>query len=188
MHKLIDAGFNVKLNCVLMKGVNDDEIIDFIELSKAHPFHVRFIEFMPFDGNRWQMNKLVSHETIMNVVGDAYAKRDILRLQDKPHDTARNYRIAGYEGTFAIISTVTNPFCDSCNRIRLTANGRLKNCLFSASESDLLTPLREGKDIEPIIAKTVKAKFASRGGMDTLEKFSNPDNYEQNRSMITIGG
>ena len=102
--------------------------------------------------------------------------------------TATNYKIKNYNGSFAIISSVTNPFCDSCNRIRLTANGQLKNCLFSSTESDLLTPLREGKDVEPIIKKAIQAKFNIRGGMDTLEKLEEPKLHSQNRSMITIGG
>ena len=87
-----------------------------------------------------------------------------------------------------MISSVTNPFCDTCNRIRLTANGQIKNCLFSNTESDLLTPLREGKPIEPIIAKALQSKFKMRGGRDTDEKLQSPDIHGQNRSMITIGG
>jgi cyclic pyranopterin phosphate synthase len=186
--QLVDKRFNVKLNCVLMKGVNDDEIIDFIKLSEKHLIHVRFIEFMPFDGNRWNMTKLVSQEEILNCVETEFEKEAIQRIKDRPNDTSRNYQIKGYKGTFAIISTVTNPFCDSCNRVRLTANGQIKNCLFSASETDLLSPLRAGEDIGPIIEKAIKGKFKSRGGMDTLEKFKDPSLHGQNRSMITIGG
>ena len=93
-----------------------------------------------------------------------------------------------HAGSFAVISSITSPFCDSCNRIRLTANGHLKNCLFSSTESDLLTPLRAGKDITEIIAKTVKSKLKIRGGMDTLEKLESPDLHGKNRSMIAIGG
>jgi len=188
IHKLMEAGFEVKINCVLIRNFNDNEIIDFIRLSQALPVHIRFIEFMPFDGNQWNMDKLVSYAAIMEQVENAFAKTAILRLQDRPHDTAKNYRIEGFKGTFAIISTVTNPFCDSCNRIRLTANGRLKNCLFSASEADLLTAYRSGESILPIVQKAIGAKFKSRGGMDTQEKFSDPENYEKNRSMIAIGG
>lgn len=186
--ELVENGFEVKLNCVLIKGVNDDEIIDFIKLSEKHPIHIRFIEFMPFDGNQWDMSKLVSYQKIMDCVHTAFAKADIKRIADRPNDTSRNYKIDGYKGTFAIISTVTNPFCDSCNRIRLTANGQIKNCLFSATETDLLTALRAGQAIEPLIEKAIKAKYKTRGGMDTLEKFKDPSQYEKNRSMITIGG
>ena len=186
--KLVEHGFQVKLNCVLVKGFNENEIVDFIRLGKSNNIHIRFIEFMPFDGNKWNLDKMVSYKDIMDYVEKAFVKDEILRIEDKPHDTAKNYQIKGYQGTFAIISSVTNPFCDSCNRIRLTANGRLKNCLFSASESDLLTPFREGKPITPIIQKAVQAKFKSRGGMDTLEKLKNPELHSKNRSMITIGG
>ncbi|MBL4664180.1 MAG: GTP 3',8-cyclase MoaA [Flavobacteriaceae bacterium] len=185
---LVSEGFNVKLNAVLMKGFNENEIIDFIDLTKDLPVSVRFIEFMPFDGNKWDMDKMVSYETIMEYVNAHYSEEEIERLQDAPNDTSKNYKIIGYKGSFAVISSVTNPFCDSCNRLRLTANGQLKNCLFSATESDLLTNLRAGKDITPIIKKAVQAKFKIRGGMDTLEKLKDPKFHSQNRSMITIGG
>ena len=185
---LIDEGFYVKLNAVLIKGFNDNEIIDFIKLTKDLPVSVRFIEFMPFDGNKWDKEKMVSYAEVMSLVNSEFDNAAILRIEDAPNDTSKNYKIKGYKGSFAIISSVTNPFCDSCNRIRLTANGKLKNCLFSASESDLLTPLREGKDIEPIIQKAIQAKFKIRGGMDTLKKLEEPKLHSQNRSMITIGG
>ena len=185
---LVNEGFNVKLNAVLIKGFNDNEIIDFIQLSKNLPVSVRFIEFMPFDGNKWDKEKMVSYAEVMAYVNDNFKPEDVIRLQDAPNDTSKNYQIKDYKGTFAIISSVTNPFCDSCNRIRLTANGKLKNCLFSATESDLLTPLRQGQNIEPIIQKAIQSKYKVRGGMDTLEKLEEPKLHSQNRSMITIGG
>ncbi len=185
---LIDEGFKVKVNAVLMKDFNEDEIIDFVEFTKEKPIAMRFIEFMPFDGNQWDMSKLVSYKEIMTCVNASYNNNEVLRLQDAPNDTSKNYRIKGYQGSFAIISTVTNPFCDSCNRLRLTANGQLKNCLFSATENDLLTGLREGKDIEPLIKMAVASKQKIRGGMDSLQKLKDPELHSQNRSMISIGG
>ena len=143
---------------------------------------------MPFDGNKWDMAKMLSYKEIMQRVCETFSEDQIIRMNDAPNDTSKNYKIKGYAGSFAIISSVTNPFCDSCNRLRLTANGRLKNCLFSASESDLLTTLRAGKSIEPIIQKAVSSKLKIRGGMDTLEKLQEPKLHSQNRSMITIGG
>ncbi|OUR91135.1 cyclic pyranopterin phosphate synthase MoaA [Flavobacteriales bacterium 34_180_T64] len=185
---LIKEGFNVKLNAVLIKDFNDNEIVDFINLTKELPISVRFIEFMPFDGNKWDKAKMVTYTEVMTLVNTSFETNEIIRIKDAPNDTSKNYKIKGYKGSFAIISSVTNPFCDSCNRIRLTANGRLKNCLFSSSESDLLTPLRAGKNIEPIIQKAIRAKFKIRGGMDTLEKLESPELHSKNRSMISIGG
>tara|TARA_B110000211_G_scaffold218976_1_gene264280 strand:- start:2528 stop:3391 length:864 start_codon:yes stop_codon:yes gene_type:complete len=185
---LIEKGFNVKINAVLIKGFNDDEIIDFINLTKDFPISFRFIEFMPFDGNKWDLKKMVSYAEVLERVNNHFPIENVERIKDAENDTSKNYRIKGYKGSFAIISSVTNPFCDSCNRLRLTADGKLKNCLFSASESDLLTAFREGKSIEPIIQKAVLGKFKIRGGMDTLEKLKRPDLHSKNRSMITIGG
>lgn len=185
---LVKEGFTVKVNVVLMKDFNENEIIDFINLTKDLPIVIRFIEFMPFDGNKWDMGKMVSYAEVMHYVNASFSEENIERLQDAPNDTSKNYKISGYKGSFAIISSVTNPFCDTCNRLRLTANGQLKNCLFSSTESDLLTTLRSGNSIEPIIQKAVQAKFKVRGGMDTLEKLQEPKLHNNNRSMITIGG
>lgn len=185
---LVKEGFKVKVNAVLMKGFNENEIIDFINFTRDLPVVVRFIEFMPFDGNKWDMSKMVSYAEVMTYVNNAFAEDQVERLQDAPNDTSKNYKIKGYKGGFAIISSVTNPFCDSCNRLRLTANGQLKNCLFSSGESDLLTTLRAGESIEPVIQKAVLAKLKVRGGMDTLKKLQEPKLHNNNRSMITIGG
>jgi cyclic pyranopterin phosphate synthase len=185
---LVKEGFTVKVNAVLMKGFNDNEIIDFINYTKDLPISVRFIEFMPFDGNKWDMSKMVSYKEVMDQVYETFTSDDVERLQDAPNDTSKNYKIKGFKGSFAIISSVTNPFCDSCNRLRLTANGQLKNCLFSSKEGDLLSVLRSGKSIEPAIKKAVEAKHKVRGGMDTLEKLQEPKLHSNNRSMITIGG
>lgn len=188
IHKVSnDPFFKVKLNAVLIKGFNDMEIIDFIELTKEMDLSMRFIEFMPFDGNRWNMEKLVSQEEVLSIVHQHYQKEKTIRLIDQKNDTARNFKIEGFKGTFAIISTVTNPFCDSCNRIRLMANGKIKNCLFSTGETDLLTHYRAGKDIKPLIQENISAKKESRGGLIQNEAFTNTDNHK-NRSMIMIGG
>ena len=131
---------------------------------------------------------MVSLQEILDTVNSEFKSNSVLRLQDAKNDTSKNYRINDYKGTFAIISSVTNPFCDSCNRLRLTANGQIKNCLFSAEESDLLTSFRNGKDIQPIIQKAVLSKLKIRGGMDTLEKLKEPNLHTKNRSMVAIGG
>ncbi|MCG9791263.1 GTP 3',8-cyclase MoaA [Flavobacterium algicola] len=180
--------FNLRLNVVVMKGFNDNEIIDFIELTKDRNIMIRFIEFMPFDGNKWNKEKLVSYAEIINQANDNYGITRVERLVDKPNDTAKNHKIAGYKGSFSVISSVTNPFCSTCNRIRLTADGKLKNCLFSNTETSLLETLRAGDSIEPLLAENIQSKHAMRGGMDDDAKFQNPALFSQNRSMIKIGG
>ena len=180
--------FKVKLNVVVIKGFNDNEIIDFIELTKHRNIQIRFIEFMPFDGNQWNKEKLVSYAEIMEQVAVFYSGETVKRIQDQPNDTAKNHKIESYEGSFAVISSVTNPFCSTCNRIRLTADGKLKNCLFSNTETSLLDTLRAGESIEPLIFQNLKSKHFMRGGMDNDAKFQNPALFSQNRSMIKIGG
>ncbi|WP_299249319.1 GTP 3',8-cyclase MoaA [uncultured Aquimarina sp.] len=180
-------GFKVKLNIVLIKNFNENEIIDFINLTKDQNIVVRFIEFMPFDGNQWNMDKLVTQQEILDKVNYTFPLQ-LKRLDDAPNDTSRNYKITGYIGSFAIISSVTNPFCDSCNRIRITADGKLKNCLFSGKEFSLLQPLRAEQPIFPVIQSALEHKFATRGGMDTPEKLKDPELHSKNRSMTSIGG
>lgn len=183
---LIDSEIDVKLNVVLMKGVNDDEILDFIEYTKVNKVDVRFIEFMPFSGNEWDRSKMVSLQEILDVANEQFLS--IQKLEEKLNSTSRNYRVDGYVGAFGVISTVTNPFCDSCNRIRLTADGKLKNCLFSADESDLLTQLRSGQDIIPMIRAAVASKKEKLAGMDSFESEQGKEIFSKNRSMISIGG
>ncbi|MGY5351660.1 GTP 3',8-cyclase MoaA [Wenyingzhuangia sp. IMCC45533] len=183
-----DDFFKVKLNCVLMKNTNDNEIVDFIAYSKTHNLNVRFIEFMPFDGNKWNLDQLVSLDTIVDKAIKHFGSENIIRLQDAANDTSKNFQVRNGTGSFAIISTVTNPFCDSCNRIRLTANGMLKNCLFSGGETNLLEALRNGDDIEKPINIAVQSKKKVRGGMDTQDKFTSDELRLNNRSMIAIGG
>ncbi|WP_333876691.1 GTP 3',8-cyclase MoaA [Flavobacterium sp.] len=188
MTLLLREGFKVRLNVVLIKDFNDNEILDFIRLTKTENLKIRFIEFMPFNGNHWDKSKLVSYAEIMDTIQTEYALSEIERLTDAPNDTAKNFKIASYTGSFAIISSVTNPFCSTCNRIRLTADGKLKNCLFSNSETPLLPTLRKGDSILPLLQHNLQSKKAVRAGMDDDLKFQNPELFSQNRSMIAIGG
>jgi cyclic pyranopterin phosphate synthase len=183
INKAIDYDFDIKLNIVLIKGVNDMEINDFIDLTKDQDIGVKFIEFMPFKGNEWDWEKGVSKEEILETANSKFGK--IVKLDDPEHSTSANYKVKGFKGHFGIVSTITNPFCAGCNRIRLTADGKMKNCLFATSETDLLNPYRDGESIEDIILSSIKKKKFSRDGMDIeMEK----EHYEQNRSMISIGG
>lgn len=183
LQRAIDYDFDIKLNMVLIRGVNDMEINDFIELTKEQDIGVKFIEFMPFKGNNWDWEKGVSKEEILETVKSEYG--DIEKLEDPRHSTSANYNVEGFKGSFGIVSTITNPFCGECNRIRLTADGKMKNCLFATAETDLLTPYRDGEPIDEIILEAIKDKKFSRDGMnDKMEA----KHYEKNRSMTSIGG
>ncbi|MCP4441435.1 MAG: GTP 3',8-cyclase MoaA [Aureispira sp.] len=184
----LDAGFKVKINAVVMKKFNCDEIIRFIDLGQHHNLQVQFIEFMPFGGNQWDWDKGMSMQEILDKAYAHYGKTAVQRISDKANDTGKNYKIAGYKGSFNIISTITEPFCATCNRIRLTADGKLRNCLLATGEMDLLKPYRKGEDIQPLIVENIQAKAAERGGWKNFEELANPDNHSQNRSMILIGG
>ena len=184
---LLMEGFKVKLNVVAIRGVNDNEIHSLINLSKDYDIAVRFIEFMPFDGNRWNWDKMLSYKEIMTKVNTHFNEPNVDRIEDEPNDTSKNFRIKGYRGSFGIISPVSNPFCDSCNRIRLTADGKIKNCLFSQEEFDLLAAFRRGEDIKPLIIEAISAKHESRAGIESFEHTYDAETWK-NRSMITIGG
>ncbi len=182
---LLHHHFNVKINVVVMKGFNEDEINDFIEWTTHIPIEVRFIEFMPFSGNRWTSNKVVSLNEILSSISEKYS---FLPLENGIHDTAKHFMIPGHEGSFAVISTMSSPFCSGCNRMRLTADGKLKNCLFSNGEMDLLTALRNSEDVVQLIHQNIKMKAKELGGQFSADvEHVNANNIE-NRSMITIGG
>lgn len=181
----VKSGLHVKINTVIMQGINDDEVLDFVQLTKDLPVHVRFIEFMPFDKNDWNQNKVFTYQDILNVVAQKY---EYLPIKGQVNDTAKKFKILNHQGTFAVISTMTAPFCAGCNRMRLTADGKMKNCLFSNGEANLLGALRNQEDIVPIIKQCVWEKKEALGGQ--LDK-----NYQKidikklnNRSMIAIGG
>ncbi|TDQ08706.1 GTP 3',8-cyclase MoaA [Pedobacter metabolipauper] len=182
---LLQHKITVKINMVVMKGLNDNEINDFIEWTRHNPIQIRFIEFMPFSGNKWTSNKMFSLDEILATVGKDYT---ILPVKAEPHDTAKGFMIPGHQGSFAIISTMTAPFCSTCNRMRLTADGKLKNCLFSDGETDLLTALRNGEDVLPLIKASIWSKKKELGGQ-LGKHFQQLDAGSiNNRSMITIGG
>jgi cyclic pyranopterin phosphate synthase len=185
IHLMIERNLHVKVNVVVMKGINDHEINDFVAWTKDLPVHVRFIEFMPFEGNRWSSNQVFTMEQMLEVIGRNYTPDP---LQNDVHDTAKKYSIDGHKGTFAIISTMSSPFCSGCNRMRLTADGKMKNCLFSEKETDLLTALRNGEDVLPLIQESIASKAKELGGQFTKD-FENIHTEDlHNRSMISIGG
>ena len=185
INQALERGFDVKINSVIKRGMNDHEILDFVEWTRNSPVHVRFIEFMPFDGNRWLSDSVVSFKEILNKIEGAFP---IEKQLDKPHSTAKSYQIPGFLGSFGIISTVTEPFCNDCNRIRLSADGKLRNCLFSTAEIDVLSAFREGQDIRPIIQNCILHKQAKRGGLEAFDLRDAEEEYAGGRCMTTIGG
>jgi cyclic pyranopterin phosphate synthase len=178
IHLLLDRSFRVKVNVVVMNGVNDDEVVDFVTMTRDYPLHVRFIEYMPFEGNRWTDRRLISSRELLERVSQFYT---VEPLERNAHDTSRAFKVMGFSGTFAFISTMSTPFCGDCNRLRLTADGKMKNCLFSKGETDLLSALRIGTPVEALIRENLSGKAAQWGGQDLYGP-------TQNRPMVSIGG
>jgi cyclic pyranopterin phosphate synthase len=172
------------------KIMNNISLLLSSDYTKEHDVDVRFIEFMPFSGNKWVPEKVVGYKEMLDAIATKY---DFIKLEDAVSDTAKKYKIKKHTGSFAFITTITEPFCGNCNRLRITADGKMKNCLFSKDETNLLTALRNGNDIIPLILANVKNKKQERGGQfmfddsTTQNLLLNVDSIE-NRSMIQIGG
>jgi GTP 3',8-cyclase len=174
---------NVKINMVVMKGVNEHAILDFVRWTKEFSVEIRFIEFMPFKGNDWSLEKVFSYREMMEKISHEF---HLEKIDDEPNDTAKKYRASGHKGTVGFITTITEPFCAGCNRLRLTADGKMKNCLFSQNETDLLSALRKGDDIRELIISNLQAKKKALGGRFDFN--SDSQSKIENRSMIRIGG
>ncbi len=182
---LLSKDFHVKVNMVAIKNFNDDEILNFIEWTKDAPVHVRFIEFMPFTGNEWSKGKMFTHQQILDVISSKY---HYIKLLNEKNDTAKKYFVPKHLGTFAVISTMSEPFCSGCNRMRLTSDGKMYNCLFAKQETDLLSALHQGKDIEPLIHACVQGKYEMLGGNNENENWGKQNTENRERSMIGLGG
>ncbi|XP_075974981.1 molybdenum cofactor synthesis 1 [Anticarsia gemmatalis] len=172
----------VKINVVLMKGFNDDEICDFVEYTRDREVEVRFIEFMPFSGNKWDDSKLVSYRAALRSVFERYPQ--LTPAPPRDNDTATVWRVPGYAGSVGFIHSMTQHFCSSCNRLRLTADGNLKVCLFGAAEVSLRDALRGGADdaeLDALVRTALNNKKAKHAGMENLARM-------ENRPMILIGG
>ena len=178
-----EAGLNpIKLNCVIMRGYNDDEIADFARLGREQDVQVRFIEYMPLDAQgRWTMDTVVPGAEIHARVHAVYPLRS---EQGNGSEPATVHHFADGRGSIGIIASVSQPFCDSCNRVRITADGHLRTCLFSLIEQDLKGLLRSGasdEDLADFIIATVWKKEAGH-------KINQPDFVKPDRSMSAIGG
>ncbi len=184
--RAIEVGlWPVKVNVVIMKGCNDDEILDFAELARRTGISVRFIEYMPFDGERlWRPDLVVSGEEIVRAIEERYR---LVPLEREPGSTSVNYRFAdGAPGTIGIITSITRPFCSDCDRVRLKADGKLVPCLFSKVEYDLKPLVRGGasdEEIESFIRSAFWNKFE---GVESLLRKQGILTHV--RAMYTIGG
>lgn len=182
---LLSNNIPLKLNMVLLRGINHDEIPDFIKLTLDYPVEVRFIEFMPFRDNAWELTKSYTRGEIIKQITSKYS---IERLENDASKTANLFRVKNAPGRFGIIATVSHPFCEYCNRLRVTADGKFKNCLFDTKEYDLraFIPVRE--KLKEIIHKAVQKKKFQHGGNNPIIQTGESDEYAMNRSMTAIGG
>ncbi|KAK5206788.1 hypothetical protein LTR47_009652 [Exophiala xenobiotica] len=137
-----------KINCVVMKGLNDREVVAFAELGRHEDIEVRFIEYMPFDGNRWSTGKMITYLETLNLIKQKYP--DIHRVRDEPNDTSKTYKVPGFVGRVGFVTSMTENFCSSCNRLRITSDGNLKVCLFGKDEVSLRDIVREYNDGQPL--------------------------------------
>lgn len=173
---------SVKLNVVVVKGLNDSEVLDFVKLTADRDISVRFIEFMPFTGNKWDKAKMVPSSELLDIISREYPS--ITRAPDELNDTARSWKIPGHAGSLGFISSMSDHFCSSCNRLRLTADGQIKVCLFDAKEVSLRDEMRRGasdEDLLNVIGRAVQGKQEKHAGMEDIDVITN-------RPMILIGG
>jgi len=181
--RAVELGFqSVKVNCVVTRHQNDDELIDFVNMTKDSPINVRFIEYMPFDGNKWSTEKMVSYAEMRSRIEDAFGP--LARLDDPIEEVAKNFSVPGHVGTVSFVTSMTDAFCGGCNRLRVMADGNLKVCLFGAAETSLRDAMRSGADDDAIlrlIGAAVSKKKASHAGMHEIAA-------SDNRAMIKIGG
>jgi cyclic pyranopterin phosphate synthase len=172
----------IKVNAVAMRGFTEHEVLPFASFAREHPYEVRFIEFMPLDADHaWKADSVLPGSEIRAIIEQRWPLEPVER---EPHATARVYRFADGRGSIGFINPVSEPFCGDCNRIRLTADGRLRTCLFSLNETDVRGPLREGADdaeLEQIIRDAVWRK-------ELKHHVNEPGFVQPARTMSAIGG
>jgi cyclic pyranopterin phosphate synthase len=172
----------IKVNVVALRDFTEDEVVRFAEFARTEPYVVRFIEFMPLDADRtWSRDRVLPNEEVRAMIDAVYPLESVGRER---HGTSRRWRFADGQGEIGFISPVTEPFCGDCNRIRLTAEGELRTCLFSMTETDLREPLRSGAtdaELEAIIRDAVWRK-------ELKHHVNDPGFVQPSRTMSQIGG
>ncbi|PTB46948.1 hypothetical protein M441DRAFT_53639 [Trichoderma asperellum CBS 433.97] len=151
----LGAGIKLKINCVVMRGLNDREIIPFVELTREKDLEVRFIEYMPFDGNKWNKGKMFSYNEMLDVIRAEYP--ELQKVRDGKNDTSKTWKIPGFEGRLGFVTSMTHNFCGTCNRLRITSDGNLKVCLFGNAEVSLRDIIRKSNNGEPIDEEAFEA-------------------------------
>lgn len=155
LNKHDGAGIKLKINCVVMRGLNDREILPFVELGREKPIEVRFIEYMPFDGNKWSEGKMVPYQEMLDRIREKYPSLE--KVQDHKNDTSKTFRVPGFAGKVGFITSMTHNFCGTCNRLRITSDGNLKVCLFGNTEVSLRDMIRKENGGRPIDDEAMKA-------------------------------
>lgn len=174
---------SVKLNVVVMRGVNEDEVLKFVALTRDANLEVRFIEYMPFDGNKWSTDKMVPYSELVSLIEGAGGYK-LHAIKSQRGDTAKSFSVEGHAGRVGFISSMTSHFCSSCTRLRVTCDGNLKVCLFGNEEVSLRDMMRAGasdEEVLEVVGRAVWGKKEKHAGLGTLEKM-------KNRPMILIGG
>lgn len=151
----LGAGIKLKINCVVMRGINEREIIPFVEMGREKDVEVRFIEYMPFDGNKWSKNKMLSYKEMLGIIREKYS--DLRKVTDHKNDTSKTFEVPGFRGRVGFITSMTHNFCGTCNRLRITSEGNLKVCLFGNDEVSLRDLLRKDNAGEPIDHEAMEA-------------------------------
>ena len=154
MNKL-GVGIKLKINCVVMRGVNEREIIPFVEMGREKDIEVRFIEYMPFDGNKWSQKKMLSYKEMIGMIREKYPT--LGKVRDHENDTSKTFQVPGFMGRVGFITSMTHNFCGTCNRLRITSDGNLKVCLFGNAEVSLRDLLRKDNGGQPIDEEAMEA-------------------------------
>jgi GTP 3',8-cyclase len=180
-----DAGLNpVKINSVLLRGVNEHEAPDLLQWAMAEGVQLRFIEQMPLDAQHgWRRSEMVTAAEIRSRLAERFVLVEDERAE-RGSAPAELFRVVGTDYAVGIIASVTQPFCGACDRVRLTADGQIRNCLFARTESDLRTPLRDGADDEEIVRRWVAAVRGKQAG----HGIDDPTFLQPDRPMSAIGG
>jgi cyclic pyranopterin phosphate synthase len=180
------CGFNpIKINAVTMRGFTEEEVVKLVSFARKNSYEMRFIEFMPLDADDiWGRNMFVPKKELVDKISELYPLEPIESSSTLKHETAKNYQFKDGIGRVGFISSVSEPFCDDCNRVRLTADGKFRNCLFATEETDLLTPLRKGASDEVIADMMIESVAKKKAG----HLINSVDFIKPKRNMSMIGG